>query len=139
MFVLHPQLASDTTSVGRLPLCELLLVNDANYPWCILVPQPEDIREIHQLSVEDRRQMLDESCWLSEIMEQLFQPVKMNVATLGNQVPQLHIHHIARLTSDVAWPNPVWGMVPPLAYQERQRQERVALLKGAFQDYGLVY
>lgn len=137
MFVLHPRLAADSIEIGRLPLCRLLLINDANYPWCVLVPQREDMREIHQLSQEDRRQLLNESCVLSELMETLFQPVKMNVAALGNMVPQLHLHHIARFESDLAWPEPIWGAVAAKPYEERQGSYRVDLIRQAFQNTSL--
>ncbi|MGS2717027.1 HIT domain-containing protein [Eionea flava] len=137
MFVLHPRLVADSIEIGRLPLCRLLLINDKNYPWCVLVPQRESIREIHELTREDRQQLLDESCVLSELMEALFQPVKMNVAALGNMVPQLHLHHIARFESDFAWPNPVWGAVAATPYEEVQINNRVDLIRQAFQDTDL--
>lgn len=131
MFTLHPQLDADTVLVKKLPLSLLLLSKDANYPWCILVPQRQNVREIHQLSREDRRQLLNESCQVSEVMEALFKPVKMNVAALGNMVPQLHLHHIARFEDDLAWPKPIWGVVEPVAYKENALEERIILLRQA--------
>jgi diadenosine tetraphosphate (Ap4A) HIT family hydrolase len=118
MFSLHAQLEKDTYTLGEFPLCRLLLCKDANYPWCILVPKRSDIREIYQLASEDRQQLLDESCVLSQIMAQVFKPIKMNVAALGNQVSQLHLHHIARYEDDPAWPLPIWGQVPAKSYEE---------------------
>ncbi|MEL7400526.1 MAG: HIT domain-containing protein, partial [Pseudomonadota bacterium] len=95
-FALDGQLASDTVLLGEFPLCLVLLSRDANYPWCILVPKREGLREIFHMSVEDREQLMKESCHLSEVMADLFVPDKMNVAALGNMVPQLHLHHVAR-------------------------------------------
>ena len=135
--LLDPQLAKDTVIVGRFPLSLVLLSRDANYPWCILVPQREDIREIHQLTQADQQQLLIESSTLSMAMEGLFQPFKMNVAALGNMVPQLHVHHIARFQADPAWPKPVWGAVEPLDYHEPQLSERVSLLRGKLAKSGL--
>lgn len=116
MFELHPQLAADCALLGRFPLCRLLLLRDANYPWFVLVPARSDIREIHHLSESDQRQLLRESVALARAMEQAFAPDKLNVAALGNMVPQLHVHHVARYRTDPAWPAPVWGRVPPRPY-----------------------
>lgn len=116
MFALHPQLAADCLLLGRFPLCLLLLLKDANYPWFVLVPERADIREIHHLTDDDQRQLLRESVTLARAMEAAFQPDKLNVAALGNLVPQLHVHHVARYHADPAWPAPVWGRVPARAY-----------------------
>lgn len=129
MFQLHSQLAEDTYVLGDFPLSIVLLAKDANYPWCILVPKKTEIREIHQLDKADRQQLLVESYGLAEAMEKLFQPKKMNIAALGNMVPQLHIHHIARFDSDAAWPAPVWGKVPAIVYENRALEERVEILR----------
>ena len=116
MFALHPQLQADCIPLGRFPLCQLLLLNDANYPWFILVPEREDIREIYQLSLEDQMQLMRESSHLSQQLADRFKADKMNIAALGNVVPQLHLHHIVRYRHDPAWPAPVWGKVPPQPY-----------------------
>lgn len=118
MFVLHPTLRNDTIIVGYFPLSVLLLMNDANYPWFILVPQREDITEIHHLNREDRVQLMDESHRLSVAMAACFTPDKLNIAALGNVVPQLHIHHVARFSGDACWPKPIWGQVPPTPYSD---------------------
>lgn len=131
MFNLHPRLADDTLVVGRFSLSLLLLSKDANYPWCILVPQREEVYEIHHLSEEDQLQLVRESCRLSEVMTSLFDAHKMNVAALGNVVRQLHIHHIARLVDDPAWPQPIWGKVPAQAYAEAALNERIKQLQNA--------
>ena len=115
-FELHPQLAADCAVVGDLPLCRLLLMDDANYPWCILVPRRPGIREIHELVEADQAALLREVSAVSEALQTLFAADKMNIAALGNVVPQLHIHHIARHRDDAAWPAPVWGKVPARVY-----------------------
>lgn len=102
--------------IGYFPLCRLLLMPDAHYPWFILVPDREGVGEIHHLSETDRQQLLLESCLLSEAMEQAFEPDKLNIAALGNIVPQLHLHHVARYRHDATWPAPIWGKLPAKAY-----------------------
>jgi diadenosine tetraphosphate (Ap4A) HIT family hydrolase len=139
MFTLHSRLATDTYVLGRLPLSLVLLAKDANYPWCILVPQREGVREIHQLSLVDRHQLLDESCALAEVMEEAFQSIKMNVAALGNMVPQLHLHHIARFEDDNAWPKPIWGEVAPLKYKGGELQGRSELLQQGLSNAGVKF
>ncbi|MGV6807183.1 MAG: HIT domain-containing protein [bacterium] len=131
MFELHPRLAQDSLEIGRFPLGLLLLSKDANYPWLILVPQREDVSEIHHLSEGDQQQLLKESCILAEVMVDLFDADKLNIAALGNMVPQLHIHHIARYTSDPAWPNPIWGAVPAKPYDENPLNRRVSAIRNA--------
>ena len=124
MFNLHPQLQQDCLTLGRFDLCQLLLSRDANYPWCILVPEREATNEIHHLGIEDRQQLIRESCLLAEAMVDLFTPDKMNVAVLGNKVSQLHVHHVARFKTDPAWPGPVWGAVDAKPYQDADLQSR---------------
>ncbi len=118
MAEIHPQLAADCHYLGRFPLCHLLLMNDQNYPWFILLPDRSEIQEIYQLDTLDREQLLKESCLFSEFLAREFNPDKLNLAALGNQVPQLHLHHIARYRSDPAWPAPVWGKTAAVAYDE---------------------
>lgn len=131
MFELHPRLAADTVPVGRFPLSLLLLSKDANYPWCILVPQREDVFEIHHLSEEDQQQLMRESCRLAEVMTSVFDAHKMNVAALGNVVRQLHLHHIARFENDPAWPQPIWGQKPEAPYTDAQLDDRLEHLRAA--------
>jgi diadenosine tetraphosphate (Ap4A) HIT family hydrolase len=130
-FTLHPQLQNDTVVLGEFPLSLVLLSRDANYPWCILVPQHSDKRELFHLSEKDQQQLMRESCHLAEVMADLFVPDKMNVAVLGNVVPQLHMHHVARFRTDAAWPGPVWGAHPPKAYTETELSGRVSRLRRA--------
>lgn len=124
-FALHPQLAADSTLVGHFELSLLLLSNDANYPWFILVPQRPGIREIHELDEADQQRLLRESSRLGRALMAAFGGVKLNVAALGNVVPQLHLHHIVRYETDPAWPAPVWGRVPAKPYDPVQRAQRI--------------
>jgi diadenosine tetraphosphate (Ap4A) HIT family hydrolase len=111
-FILHEQLATDTLVVGDWQLCRLLRMNDRTYPWLILVPRRPEIREIIDLGNEDQHQLMTEIGTASHALRQLHAPDKINVAALGNMVPQLHVHVIARFTSDPAWPRPIWGVQP---------------------------
>lgn len=131
MFKLHPQLEQDSVLLGQFSLSLVLLSRDANYPWCILVPRRDDMREIHHLGDEDRVQLMTESCHLAEVMVDLFVPDKMNVAVLGNIVPQLHMHHVARVTTDPAWPGPVWGKIAAKAYAADELESTVSRLRSA--------
>lgn len=108
-FTLHPQLATDCIELMDFPLSKLLLCKDSSYPWFILVPRVVDVEDIYQLEWQDQQQLLNESSLLSEFLMQEFNGDKMNVAALGNVVPQLHLHHIVRYSTDSSWPKPVWG------------------------------
>lgn len=135
-FDLHPQLSADCTVVDDLPLCRLLLMEDANYPWCILVPRRAGIREIHELAEADQAALLREVTRLSMAMQEAFAADKMNVAALGNVVPQLHVHVIARRVDDAAWPRPVWGAVPRRAYAGDEREAAIARLRRTLRSRG---
>ncbi len=125
MFELHSRLATDTLMVGEFELCQLLIHRDANYPWFILVPKRSSVTEVYHLSEEDRMQLMKESCMLAEALVDVFSPDKINIATLGNMVPQLHIHHVARYTTDAAWPNPIWGALPTKEYEKDVLEQRI--------------
>ena len=131
MFTLHPQLANDTFTLGRFELSLLLLMNDSHYPWCILVPQRGDVSEIYQLDQDDQRQLLRESSVLGEAMMRAFRGDKLNIAALGNVVPQLHVHHVVRFRHDAAWPAPVWGKVPTRLYTNEAHAQTVSRLREA--------
>lgn len=131
-FELQPRLAADTVPVATWPLCEVLLLNDSNYPWLVLVPARADLRDFHDLAPDDMVTAGREISRASEAMVELFAPDKINVAALGNMVPQLHIHVVARFTTDAAWPNPIWGVVPPRAYAPDALDARRADLRRAF-------
>ena len=115
-FVLHPRLEQDTVPVTDLPLCTVRLMDDSRFPWIVLIPKLADLREIHRLEKRMRHELMDEIALCSAAMEREYTADKMNVAALGNMVPQLHIHIIARFESDDAWPGPVWGVGEALPY-----------------------
>ena len=119
-FQLHPRLQQDCIRIGRFDLCQLLMMNDSQYPWFILVPEIADVSELYQLTQAQRALFIEESCYLAEQLATLFNADKMNVANIGNLVPQLHIHHIVRYSTDIAWPVPVWGKFPAIPYTEQQ-------------------
>jgi diadenosine tetraphosphate (Ap4A) HIT family hydrolase len=131
-FELNSQLAADSVAVDSWPLCEVLLANDANYPWLILVPRRPGLRDYHDLLPADMVVAGEEISRASRALVGLFAPTKVNVAALGNMVPQLHIHVIARFADDPAWPQPIWGVVPATPYAQDERAERLAALRGAF-------
>ncbi|MDL0429804.1 HIT family protein [Marinobacter sp. TBZ242] len=122
-FVLHERLEADTISLGQSGLCEIRLMNDSNWPWVLLVPRVADVREIYQLTQEQQQQLLAESSVLGKGMMELYGGDKLNVAALGNMVPQLHLHHIVRFDGDPAWPGPVWGKLPPKPYGDAELAE----------------
>jgi diadenosine tetraphosphate (Ap4A) HIT family hydrolase len=136
MFELHPVLAADSWYLGDFPLSALLLSRDANYPWFILVPRVAGVEEIYQLDEEQRTQLLEESCLLAEVLQQVFQADKLNIAALGNVVPQLHLHHIVRYHDDAAWPRPVWGVVDSIEYSEFALSQAIELVLGALSGQG---
>ena len=115
-FIFHPMLVAGSIELAQLPLCSLLLSNDKQYPWFILVPRVSNIKDIYELDWQDQLQFLNESSMLSEFLMQEFKGDKMNVAALGNICPQLHVHHIVRYKTDIAWPAPVWGKFPAVKY-----------------------
>ena len=109
MFSLNERLQADTRHVTDLGLCRVLLMNNALWPWLILVPMREEAVEIHRLEEGDQATLMREIALVSRVVERLFAPDKMNVGALGNMVPQLHVHVIGRTRVDPAWPGPVWG------------------------------
>lgn len=128
-FSLHPQLAKDCHRLGRFELGLLLLMNDAQYPWFILVPQRPALREIYQLDPADQALLLRESSALGRALMEAYSGDKLNLAALGNMVPQLHLHHIVRHAGDPAWPAPVWGRHPPRPYTAAELEQRLADLR----------
>ena len=131
-FSLHERLAADTVLVSTLALCRVLLMRDARWPWLILVPERAGVTEIHQLDAADRGRLIEEVAQASRVLERLHQPDKMNVGALGNMVPQLHVHVIARRRDDPAWPGPVWGHGQAEAYAPDRLEQTVAELQTAF-------
>jgi len=134
---LHPQLAQDTVPVGDLPLARVLLANDANYPWLILVPRLPGLVELIDLEENAQVQLLGEVAAAARALKTLTECDKLNIAALGNLVSQLHVHVIARRCADAAWPRPVWGVNPPLAYAEGQRLALLNLLRQHLKSSGL--
>jgi diadenosine tetraphosphate (Ap4A) HIT family hydrolase len=125
MFELNPRLEADTDWVLDLQLSRVLLMNDSRYPWLILVPRIPNVREWLDLSSTDQALLLAEQLQVSQCLQTLLSPDKLNIATLGNIVPQLHLHIIARFETDFAWPSPVWGRGDSVRYPP---DEKVALL-----------
>jgi len=122
-FQLHDRLRADTMGLGSTSLCEIRLMNDSTWPWVLLVPAVAGVREIYQLSADQQHQLVRESSALSEAMMEAFGGDKMNVAALGNMVPQLHLHHIVRFEGDPAWPGPIWGKQAPVPYSEGELEQ----------------
>lgn len=128
-FALDPRLAADTVALGRLPLSRLLLMNDARYPWLILVPMRGGMRELFDLEAADRALLIEEAAGVGRVLAAAGAAGraadKINIAALGNIVAQLHVHVIARFAGDPAWPGPVWGQGEAKRYAA---DERAALL-----------
>lgn len=120
--------------LGRFELSHLLLMQDANYPWFILVPDRDGVSEIYQLSEEDQIQLMRESTLLSRVLKKQFGADKLNIAALGNIVPQLHVHHVVRYRNDPAWPAPVWGKLPARPYEDHHLQAVIGKIKPLLED-----
>ena len=133
-FELDPRLAADTFLVGETPLSQMLLMNDTRYPWLILVPRRADITEPFELREADQAELWSESMLLGEAMKAHFAADKHNIAALGNQVAQLHVHHIARFHTDDAWPGPVWGVGSPVPYSDAARDGLIGELRSLLRE-----
>lgn len=132
-FSLHPQIAHDTVPIGDLPLSRVLLAKDANYPWTILVPRRPGLVEIIDLEENEQVQLLGEIAKTAQALKRVTECDKLNIAAIGNVVSQLHVHVIARRHGDVAWPKPVWGTVPAIAYDPAVREGLIGSLRRALQ------
>jgi diadenosine tetraphosphate (Ap4A) HIT family hydrolase len=130
---LHPRLAADTVPVGDLAVSRLLVLADANYPWVLLVPRRAGATEILDLEEAERAQLMVEIAQTSRALKAITSCDKLNVAAIGNVVPQLHIHIVARRTDDAAWPRPVWGAVPTKPYVPEALAALIAALHRALQ------
>ncbi|MHC1479267.1 HIT domain-containing protein [Frateuria aurantia] len=128
-FVLDPRLAADTRPLGRLPLSELRLMDDSRYPWVILVPRRPGLCEVLDLEIPDQTVLWQEVHRIAAVLRDLTSCDKLNIATLGNLVPQLHIHVVARRREDPAWPGPVWGHSPAQPYPEAAADELILQLR----------
>lgn len=122
-FVLHPRLQHNTLPIADFPLSNLLLLNDRRFPWFLLVPRREAISEIYQLTEEEQAQLWQESARLGKFLMETFCGDKLNIAALGNLVPQLHLHHVVRYRDDEAWPGPVWGVGTARPYDAQALDE----------------
>ena len=125
---LHPQLAADTVPVRDLALCRLLAMNDANFPWLILVPRRAGASELIDLGAEQAT-LMDELALVSRALKDETRCDKLNVAAIGNIVPQLHVHVVARRKDDAAWPKPVWGTVPRRDYEANAMERFVSAIR----------
>jgi len=128
---LHPQLADDTHPVAHFALSDLQLMDDANHPWLILVPRVENAVEWTDLDEMQQAELTKEISRTCRVLQAVFQPHKLNVAALGNMVPQLHVHVIARFREDIAWPRPVWGMATAQPYSPEELVRRIERLRAA--------
>jgi diadenosine tetraphosphate (Ap4A) HIT family hydrolase len=133
-FELHRQLDADTAEVTRLPLCRVLIMDDTTWPWLILVPQIAGLKDLHDLAPADDAMVMAEIRQASRALQALHRPDKINIAALGNQVPQLHIHVIARHVGDPAWPGPVWGTATRQPYDRDARDAALAAMRKAITD-----
>lgn len=128
-WTLHPQLEKDTVNIGDLPLSRVLVIKDANYPWLLLVPRRPDVTELIDLNEVEQAQLTTEINRVARALKDVSKPDKLNIAALGNMVPQLHVHIIARRIGDAAWPRPVWGMVPALDHDPQELETFVGALR----------
>jgi len=135
-FTLHPRLTADTLPLCELPLSRLLLMQDARFPWLVLVPRRANMREIIDLAPPDQAQVFAEITQVSHILQREFAPDKLNIGAIGNMVPQLHIHLIARFTTDAAWPKPVWGFETAQPYTAEAAQTMQVRLRRHFNPEG---
>lgn len=130
-FALDPRLAADTHAVLELPLSRALLMDDMRFPWLILVPRMPGLRELTELARDDQHALLDEINRVAHVLHAIAKPDKLNIAALGNVVPQLHVHVIARFVGDAAWPRPVWGIGERVPYTADERARLLGLLRAA--------
>jgi diadenosine tetraphosphate (Ap4A) HIT family hydrolase len=128
-WTLHSQLEKDTINVGDLPLCRVVVIKDANYPWLLLVPRRPDVVEIIDLDEVEQAQLMTEITRVARALKEITKCDKLNIAALGNVVPQLHVHVIARRSSDAAWPRPVWGAAQPLDHDPQEVAEFISALR----------
>jgi len=129
MYSLHPQLAADTAFIGRLPLSDVLLMNNAELPWVILVPRIEGATEWHSLREDHRAQLHHESILIGRLLMERFNGDKLNTGAIGNMVPQLHVHHVVRYKTDSVWPKPVWGNIAEQPYSDEVLEKMLSHLR----------
>ena len=135
MFKLDERLFKDTVVLGDFTLCRALLMNDSRYPWLILVPRRADISELFELNMAEQQQLWQETSYVGQVLKDVFQADKINIATLGNVVKQLHMHIVVRMQDDAAWPAPVWGNGAAQGYTGEALAAMRARLQAAFNGY----
>lgn len=128
-FFLHPQLEKDTFFIASLRISNILLMNDSRYPWIILVPRIIGAVDITDLYEVERLKFTEEINLIATAMKQHYQPERLNIAMLGNIVPQLHCHIIARFKEDFAWAKPVWGIGEAISYTKKEQEKTISLLQ----------
>lgn len=138
MFEMDKQLLSDTVALGDFSLCRVLLMNDSRYPWLILVPRCAAVSEVFDLTIEQQQQLWQETNQIGQVLKNLFHADKINIATLGNVVKQLHMHVVVRMQNDAAWPAPVWGKGEAQPYAESLIVQLRSRLHAALSDYWMV-
>jgi diadenosine tetraphosphate (Ap4A) HIT family hydrolase len=129
---LHPKLEADSVFIKDLELCQVRLINNAKFPWILLVPRVENMVEIIDLDASQQVQLMQEIITTSSVLKELFAPDKLNIGALGNIVPQLHIHVIARYKTDEAWPNPVWNSGVRAEYDMDTLNQRIMALNAVY-------
>ncbi len=134
-FELNETLRKDCFEVADLPLCKVLMLNDQQYPWFILLPRVASVTEVFQLTEKQQQQLTQESNQFGQWLMEQFSGDKLNVAALGNVVSQLHIHHIVRFKDDASWPKPVWGQKEAIAYSSDEAQERIGVVRDWVEGY----
>lgn len=135
MFEMDKRLVQDTVVLGDFALSRVLLMNDSRYPWLILVPRIADASEVFELTAAQQQQLWQETSRVGQVLKTLFQADKINIATLGNVVQQLHMHIVVRMQDDAAWPVPVWGRGMAQPYTVEQLAQIQARLQDTLADY----
>ena len=138
MFEMDERLLKDTVVLGDFTLCRVLLMNDSRYPWLILVPRCSAVSEVFELTALQQQQLWQEASSVGQVLKDVFQADKINIATLGNVVKQLHMHVVVRMQEDAAWPAPVWGNGQAQSYAQDVVAQLRVRLREALSDYWLV-
>ena len=131
-FVIDSQLKQTSYPLTSLDVCDLRLVDDQRWPWLLIIPRVAQAVELIDISPDLRAQVWLEIDHVGRVMRYQFSPHKLNIAALGNQVRQLHVHCIARFPEDEAWPNPVWGVGDSVPYDSELLNSRLNALRAAF-------
>jgi len=131
MFQLHPTLEKDSLPIADIDGMALRLINDARFPWVLIVPMVADVTELHDLSDDAYRTAMAMARRLGDAMKSAFDADKINTAAIGNMVPQLHIHVVARTKDDAVWPGPVWGAGDMVSMDDAEAARRIALIGAA--------